>query len=172
MTQMMYLLLLRHALNDWVGERLAGWTPDVHLNEEGRAQANALAERLAGVPLAAVYSSPLERTVETAQPLAQSRSLTVEVRETLGETRYGDWTGRSLDELKERVKNTIERHNIDLSILLPYDEQNMISFIYEKCQVNKRVDMEEGILFELKIEPKYKDILRSYIISDKKTKIS
>lgn len=79
---------------------------------------------------------------------------------------------KGLDELKERIKNTIERHNIDINILLPYEEQNMISFIYEKCQVNRRADMEEGILFELKIEPKYKDTLRPYILSDKKTKIS
>jgi GTP-binding protein HflX len=79
---------------------------------------------------------------------------------------------KGLEELKERIKNTIERHNIDIKILLPYEEQNMISFIYEKCQVNKRADLEEGILFELKIEPKYKDILKPYILSDKKTKIS
>jgi probable phosphoglycerate mutase len=101
MIKTMNLLLIRHALNDWVGQRLAGWTPDVHLNEEGRAQAAALAERLAGVSLAAVYSSPLERTLETAQPLARAHSLEVQVREGLGETQYGDWTGRSLEELKD-----------------------------------------------------------------------
>ena len=100
MTQM-NLLLLRHALNDWVGERLAGWTPDVHLNDKGRAQASELAGRLASVPLAAIYCSPLERTLETAQPLAEAHSLTVQVREGLGETQYGDWTGRALKELRE-----------------------------------------------------------------------
>jgi probable phosphomutase (TIGR03848 family) len=101
MTTMMNLLLIRHAINDWVGERLAGWTPKVHLNEEGRAQAAALARWLADVPLAAIYSSPLERTRETAQPLAEVHGLTVQVREGLGETRYGEWTGRTLKELKE-----------------------------------------------------------------------
>ena len=99
--QVMNLLLIRHAANDWVGERLAGWTPDVHLNDEGKAQAAALARRLADVPLAAIYSSPLERTLETAQPLAQAQGLSVQVREGLGETRYGDWTGRALTELKD-----------------------------------------------------------------------
>jgi probable phosphomutase (TIGR03848 family) len=98
---MMVLLLIRHAVTDWVGERLAGWTPDVHLNEEGRAQAAALARLLAGVPLAAIYSSPLERTLETAQPLAEACSLEVQVREGLGETRCGDWTGRALKELQK-----------------------------------------------------------------------
>ena len=100
MTQM-NLLLLRHALNDWVGERLAGWTPDVHLNDKGRAQASDLVGRLANVPLAAIYCSPLERTLETAQPLAEAHGLTVQVREGLGETQYGDWTGRALKELRE-----------------------------------------------------------------------
>lgn len=99
--QIMNLLLIRHAQNDWVGERLAGWTPGVHLNEVGRAQAATLAQQLAEVPLAAIYSSPLERTLETAQPLAETRDLTVEVREGLGEARYGDWTGRSLEELQK-----------------------------------------------------------------------
>jgi probable phosphoglycerate mutase len=101
MMSMMNLLLIRHASNDWVGKRLAGWTPEVHLNEKGRAQAENLAQLLAGVPLAAIYSSPLERTMETATPVAQAHSLAIEVREGLGETRYGDWTGRALEELKE-----------------------------------------------------------------------
>jgi probable phosphoglycerate mutase len=101
MTTIMNLLLIRHALNDWVGERLAGWTPDVHLNDQGRVQATALARRLAEAPLAAIYSSPLERTLETAQPLADAHGLTVQVRERLGETHYGDWTGSDLKELKK-----------------------------------------------------------------------
>jgi len=101
MTELTNLLLIRHAQNDWVGKKLAGWTPDVHLNDEGRAQVEALVRRLAGAPLAAVYSSPLDRTLETAWPLAEAHDLDVQVREQLGETRYGDWTGRSLKELKD-----------------------------------------------------------------------
>ena len=103
MTEMMNLLLLRHALNDWVGERLAGWTPGVHLNEKGINQASGLAQRLAGVPISAIYCSPLERTLETAQPLAEAHGLAVQVREGLGETRYGEWTGRTLQELREET---------------------------------------------------------------------
>jgi probable phosphoglycerate mutase len=103
MMTVMNLLLIRHALNDWVGERLAGWTPKVHLNDEGRAQAEALVQRLAEVPLAAIYSSPLERALETARPLAKACGLEVKVRPSLGETRYGDWTGRTLKELKEEA---------------------------------------------------------------------
>jgi probable phosphomutase (TIGR03848 family) len=93
------LLLVRHALNDWVGDRLAGWTPDVHLNDKGRAQAESLAQRLADQPIAAVYASPLERAVETAQIIAAPHRLEVQIREGVGEVRYGEWTGQSLKKL-------------------------------------------------------------------------
>lgn len=97
-----YLLLIRHALNDYVREqRLAGWTPGIHLNEEGQAQAEALALRLAGLPLAAIYASPLERAVETAQPLARAHGLTVQICDGLGELRIGEWTGRLLQEVEK-----------------------------------------------------------------------
>lgn len=95
------LLLIRHGLNDWVGGRLAGWTPGVHLNDAGKAQADALVARLADVPLAAIYSSPLERAVETAQPLAAARGLPIRVVENVGEVRYGEWTGGELKELSK-----------------------------------------------------------------------
>jgi probable phosphomutase (TIGR03848 family) len=99
--RMMNLLLIRHALNDWADKKLAGWTPGVSLNAEGCAQVEALVKRLADVPLAAIYSSPLERTMETAQPVAEDHGLTVQVREGLGEIRFGEWTGRSLEELRK-----------------------------------------------------------------------
>jgi probable phosphoglycerate mutase len=100
MMKIMNLLLIRHGKNDWVGDRLAGWTPNVHLNQEGRDQATALVQQLSHISLDAIYSSPLERTLETAQPLAEARGLTIQACKELGETRYGDWTGRALKELK------------------------------------------------------------------------
>lgn len=97
---MTQLLLIRHAVNDWVGtNRLAGWTPGVHLNEEGQQQAEALAQRLAGAELKAIYSSPLERTLETAEIIAKPHGLPIHIREGVGEARYGDWTGQKLEEL-------------------------------------------------------------------------
>ena len=98
---MTHLLLIRHALNDWVGNRLAGWTPGVHLNDKGRAQASALARRLADWPLEAIYSSPLERAVETAEAVASQHGLPVIVLDGLGEAHYGDWTGKSIKELSK-----------------------------------------------------------------------
>lgn len=97
----MQLMLVRHAKNDWVGERLAGWTPGVHLNDKGRQQAKALGARLAHLPITAIYSSPLERAVETAQAIAAHHNLKVRVLEAIGETRFGEWTGASLKELSK-----------------------------------------------------------------------
>jgi probable phosphoglycerate mutase len=95
----MLLLLIRHALTPITGERLAGWMPDVHLSDAGRAEADALAERLAPVRLQAIYSSPIDRAVETAQPTARAKKLRVTKRAELGEVRYGSWEGRRLDAL-------------------------------------------------------------------------
>jgi len=96
---MRLLLLLRHAVTEHTGARLSGWTPGLHLSEDGRRQAGALAERLGAVPIDAVYASPLERCQETAAALADARGLKVETLEDVGEVRYGDWTGRELKEL-------------------------------------------------------------------------
>lgn len=93
------LLLVRHATNDWVKGHLAGWTPGVHLNEEGKQQAQALSQRMQPLPLTAVYSSPLERAIETAHALADPRNLPVQQVEDVGEVRYGEWNGASLKEL-------------------------------------------------------------------------
>jgi probable phosphoglycerate mutase len=93
------LLLIRHGTNDWVHGRLAGWTPGVHLNDEGRHQAAALAARLAFLPLDAIYTSPLERTVETAQAIAGPRGMPLRLVEGLGEVKYGEWQGAELKEL-------------------------------------------------------------------------
>lgn len=92
----MLLFLIRHALTAQTGERLSGWTPGIPLSEEGRAQAARLAERMRPIPIDAVYASPLDRTVETAKPLASSKGLRVRVRDAFGEVNYGDWTGRRL----------------------------------------------------------------------------
>jgi probable phosphomutase (TIGR03848 family) len=93
------LLLLRHAVTEHTGARLSGWTPGLHLSEDGRGQAKALAERLGPVPIDALYASPLERCQETAGVVADARGLKVETLDEVGEVRYGDWTGRELKEL-------------------------------------------------------------------------
>jgi probable phosphoglycerate mutase len=99
---MTQLLLIRHGANDSLKtNKLAGWTPGINLNAEGFAQAQALVARLKGVPIAAIYSSPLERAVQTAEPLAAARGLEIHARERLGETRIGDWTGCDINDLSQ-----------------------------------------------------------------------
>jgi probable phosphoglycerate mutase len=91
--------LIRHATNPSVGKRLVGRSAGVHLNPEGQGQARALAERLATLPIAAVYASPLERARETAQPIADSHRLAVRVLEGLNECEFGSLTGMTFEEL-------------------------------------------------------------------------
>ena len=95
------ILLIRHGENDFMRQhKLAGWLPGIHLNARGRAQAEALIQTLDGLPLEAIYSSPLERAVETAAPLARARGLSVQRHPGLGEIRYGRWQGRALSSLR------------------------------------------------------------------------
>ena len=94
-------LLFRHGNNDAVGNWFAGRTPGVHLNQEGRAQAERIADRFASAPIKAIYSSPLERAMETATPLAARLGLPVQAHEGLIEVGCGDWTRRRFDEMAE-----------------------------------------------------------------------
>ena len=90
------LLLVRHGRHDWLGppvNRLAGRLPGVHINAEGRAQAQALADRLAASPPDRILSSPLERTLETAAIIAERVERFVVTDERLIETGMGPWEG-------------------------------------------------------------------------------
>ena len=93
-------LLIRHGETDAVGKLLAGWIPGWHLNTRGKRQAERLAERLAHIPISAIYSSPLERTIETAEHIARLHGLPVRPVADLGEVRQGAWEGKSFAELK------------------------------------------------------------------------
>jgi len=105
------LLLARHGLTDLTGPVLAGRTPGVHLSDAGRAQAAALAGRIAGVGLDAIVSSPLERCRETAQAVSDGRELEVQIDERFIECGYGTWTGRPLKELaKEPLWQVVQAH--------------------------------------------------------------
>lgn len=94
------LLLIRHGENDYSKTgRLAGRLPGITLNERGRQQAEELAKALANAPLAAVYSSPLERAKETAEPIAKARGLKVIETPGLLEANMGEWQGKSVRRL-------------------------------------------------------------------------
>ena len=104
-------LLLRHGrTSSNANGTLAGWTEGVGLDEVGRGQAADLAERLKGLPISVVVSSPLQRCVETAEIVVGGLvDVTISTDERLGECRYGSWTGGSLKELaKEALWRTVQ----------------------------------------------------------------
>ncbi len=95
------LLLIRHGENELVKTgKLAGRIPGVHLNERGQKQAQALGEALAQVPIRAIYSSPLERALETAEPIASSHKLQILQEPDLMDTHVGKWEGKSVKALR------------------------------------------------------------------------
>ena len=103
--QMALILLVRHGQNEWVKEkRLAGWTPGVQLNDEGRQEVRALASRLSSLPVKMIYSSPLERCLETAVILAETKEVQVGSIADLGEVRYGKWEGKKLKKLARKKR--------------------------------------------------------------------
>ncbi|MEX0730364.1 MAG: histidine phosphatase family protein [Aquisalimonadaceae bacterium] len=93
------ILLIRHCATNAIGHRLSGRAPGVELNATGRAQAMQLADRLGGIPLDAIYTSPLERARQTALPLARDRGLEALVLPQLQELDYGLWQGARLEDL-------------------------------------------------------------------------
>ena len=97
------IILVRHGENDWSKKnKLAGWLPGVHLNETGHHQAEAVAQRLAALPVKAIYSSPVTRCLETAAYIADTHRLNVQELEEIGEVRYGDWEGRKIKKLARK----------------------------------------------------------------------
>jgi probable phosphomutase (TIGR03848 family) len=90
------IFLVRHGQTDWIAKGIAGRLPDVHLNAEGRGQANRLVERMQHLRLGAIYSSPLERTRETAAPLADALALEVQPCVDAVELDFGEWVGQPI----------------------------------------------------------------------------
>ena len=93
------VLLVRHGATPTTGQVMPGRAPGLHLSETGQAQAAAVAGRLAGLKLDAIYTSPLERARETAAPTAAAAGLTPIEEPGLLEADVGDWTGRTLASL-------------------------------------------------------------------------
>jgi probable phosphoglycerate mutase len=106
------VLLVRHGVTPTTGRLLPGRRRGLHLSDEGRRQADALAARLAAVPaIAAIYSSPLERARETVAPLAKARGLAVRVEPGLLESDLGAWTGLTLKRAARRPEwAVVQRH--------------------------------------------------------------
>ena len=97
------IILVRHGENDWSKKnKLAGRIAGVHLNEAGHQQAQAVAQRLAALPIKAIYSSPVTRCIGTAAYIADTHHLTLLHVDEVGEVAYGDWEGAKLKKLAKK----------------------------------------------------------------------
>lgn len=106
------VLLVRHGQTPTTGSTLPGRAKGLHLAESGVAQAEAAAQRIAQLKsVAAVYASPLERTRETARPIARERGMKIQIDRGLLECDFGDWTGKKLDVLRKLPEwTTVQRY--------------------------------------------------------------
>jgi probable phosphomutase (TIGR03848 family) len=106
------VLFVRHGRTPTTGRVLPGRTPGLHLSEDGLLQAKHAAERIAALPrVAAVYTSPLERTRETSTPIARALGLRSRTHSGLLECDFGEWTGVDLKTLRRRAEwKTIQRY--------------------------------------------------------------
>ena len=102
MKSMTIVILVRHGSNSYVRKgKLAGRKPGVNLNKKGRKQSASVAKLLKHAPVSAVYSSPLERTMETAIPIAEILGLDVIPRKGLIEIDFGDWQNQKIKKLRQ-----------------------------------------------------------------------
>jgi probable phosphoglycerate mutase len=106
------IFFVRHGRTPTTGKVLPGRAPGLHLSDEGRAQAEAVAGRIASVPnVAAVYASPMERTRETAAPIARALGCKVVIERGLLECDFGEWTGAELKSLAKLPEwQQVQRH--------------------------------------------------------------
>jgi probable phosphoglycerate mutase len=104
------VVLVRHAVTAQTGPLLSGRKPGIDLSDRGREQAGAVGRRLATLPVAAVYASPIERTMQTAEHIAAHHDLAVVPLVGVLEADYGDWTGGTIAELaKTDLWKTVQR---------------------------------------------------------------
>lgn len=96
------IALVRHGDNDFIAKRIAGRTPNVHLNFTGNQQAQELAQTLSTAPIEAIFSSPLERAIETAQPLADLKGLPIQIETGIIEIDFGDYQGKTWEWLYQQ----------------------------------------------------------------------
>jgi probable phosphoglycerate mutase len=103
--------LVRHGVTAHTGHKLSGWMPGIHLTDEGRGQAEAAAEMLASVPFKAIYASPIDRTMETAAPIARLHGLEIVQSPDLGEVEYGKWSNRTFKTLvRTKLWEKVQRY--------------------------------------------------------------
>ncbi len=140
---MPFLILVRHAENDYTRRGyLAGRIDGVHLNSRGREQAQALADLLAKLPIKGIYSSPLERAIETADPLARKCNLHIQTHPGLIEIDYGEWQGQSLKKLQRNRLWKVLQHT-PASMYFPGGE-GVMEAQFRACKTVREIALDYG----------------------------
>ncbi|HIF66679.1 MAG TPA: MSMEG_4193 family putative phosphomutase [Acidimicrobiia bacterium] len=132
------MLLIRHGQTPTTGVELYGRKPGVHLSDVGVDQAEKVAERISEMnqrAIAAIYSSPLERTRETAMPISKRVGIPIKRNRGLIELDVGDWTGRKLSQLRKlKAWSTVQRYPSGFSF------PNGESFVQMQTRMSQTVD--------------------------------
>jgi probable phosphoglycerate mutase len=103
---MTILYFVRHGKTDHSGRRLCGNIPGIHLNQTGREQADKIASFFEKIPIKSIYTSPVERAIETALTTANKKLLPVEEVEYLREIDFGDYQGKGEELQRDPLWNT------------------------------------------------------------------
>jgi broad specificity phosphatase PhoE len=106
---MLSLHMIRHGQTEFSRENLFCGTIDPPLTDAGRAMAEAIGAALGAMKWEAIYTSTLQRTIATAEPLARRAGVAIERVAALGEIAYGEWEGKSHDEASERFPDAFRR---------------------------------------------------------------
>jgi len=133
------LLFVRHGATQLTAEDRFSGATGVDLSDEGRAQVQRLAERLAGDKIVAIYVSPLGRTVETAQILARPHRLTPILRDGLREISHGRWEGLTRREVEERYADEYAAWEEDPFTFAPKDGESGLSVLARALPVVREI---------------------------------
>jgi probable phosphoglycerate mutase len=133
------LFLIRHGATQLTAEDRFSGAANVYLSEEGRAQAERLAMRLADDNIAAVYASPLDRTMETARILAAPHQLPIIARDGLQEIHHGHWEGLSRKDVEARFPDEYAAWEEDPFIFAPQGGESGISVLARALPVIREI---------------------------------
>jgi broad specificity phosphatase PhoE len=152
--------LLRHGAHGLLGRVLAGRMPGVGLSERGRAEIAAVAERLTGDKVAALYASPLQRTRESAEIVAARLGLEIEFRDDLIELDFGEWTGATFESIRADPRWQAWRTQRSLARIPGGENMREV----QRRVVEALMEMGERHLDETVVAVSHGDVIRSALL--------